>query len=259
MVAIRPCGSALQCRAAEGRWLSGSSRGELTAGGSHGVALVICTLTVPTGKLHKAPWNFMCRFFKGITCQRGEMSRTGVTPGAQRMNKTIRWNPRCVWAARRSTQQFGSWVLCHADSQPGAARVDQNATSSQRMTWGKCQNLCCSAHLIPQPAVRFRWHSSVVSSFDPDRTIDVLSMPDTYRVLLSIFSYCQQIQGKEPKQECSGLSLSTFRLPIQDHLLLQKTWSKAMTFFRICLFAFLQRARWQDQSHSLICPLSPLA
>lgn len=52
--------------------------------------------------------------------------------------------PHCARAAGERTQQFGSWVLCRADSQPGAARVAKNAASSQRTTRGKCQ-------FIPRP------------------------------------------------------------------------------------------------------------
>lgn len=52
--------------------------------------------------------------------------------------------PHCAGAAGECTQQFGSWVLCRADSQPGAATVAKNAASSQRTTRGKCQ-------FIPRP------------------------------------------------------------------------------------------------------------
>lgn len=53
----------------------------------------------------------------------------------QRKSKKL----HCAGAAGERTQQFGSWVLCRADSQPGAATVAKNAARSQRMTRGKCQ------------------------------------------------------------------------------------------------------------------------
>lgn len=111
----------------------GPAGGELTAGGRDEVAMVICTLTVLTDKLHTIPWSFMCKLFKGITCTRGKGAEH-MTPGTQCISKTMRRNANrcCAGAVGRNTQQFGGRVLCHADSQPGAARVDQKATSSQK-------------------------------------------------------------------------------------------------------------------------------
>lgn len=39
---------------------------------------------------------------------------------------------RVVARAARNTLRFGSWVLCHADSQPEAAREDKNAARAAR-------------------------------------------------------------------------------------------------------------------------------
>lgn len=47
--------------------------------------------------------------------------------------------PHCGGAASKRPQQFGSWGLCRADSQPEVPGVAKNAASSQRRTPGKCQ------------------------------------------------------------------------------------------------------------------------
>lgn len=141
MAVIRPCGSALQCRATDGRWLSGSSRREWTAGGSDGVALVIWTLTVPTDKLHKTP--------------RSLMTEGGVTPGAQCRNKTnlqVHVVPELQGRTPNSLAAGYCVVLTHSPGRPERIKMQLAARG-----WREVNVSVLQLPLDSQTAVRFRW------------------------------------------------------------------------------------------------------